>query len=1156
MAAKYSDIIALREQKAAYNIQSEKEGDWELFLTNEQFNDILKKVIASVRNNDTNLHKSFWLEGTYGTGKSHAGAVIKHLLCDPVESIRGYIEEEYHDPKFASLRNDLLNLRQNKRLFPVTLYGTQSIAHRDDLSLQLQRSIVQALKTAKIDLAVKTDFDNYISHIENPENHQFWDTLIDGSPLLKSTVPTRQKLVSELRNGDTATLGKVKDVLREKRYDIRMDSADLKQWFFEVQNALATKTDYNGLLVIWDEFTDMMRSPIGNSILVALQEIDETAMNSENNSYFFYISHPSALNSLTEQEREKTKGRYHYMHYNMEPVSAFKIMSKKFQPKDDAGRMAQNNLAEKFFNGRRELLDVFSKTSTNPDETKHDLVSLFPLHPSTANLATYYAREAGSSSRSVFQFIGENPAVREFLDSEEHFANHDTITADYLWDYVVDEFNGNVTKYGAVTERYNSRKLQIEYHGADYLAVFKSVLLLNALNNIANTETVTPSEENIKYLFAGTRLEGKVDDILKYFDEHGIIQRLPGGLFSIMFSALPPQEIESVKGDLKSSTFKYTSQVVNLGEVVRKQLDTSLKNVARPMQYMLYSEDANEYTLCNKIENGYRSCKPYEVFVAMFFARNANELNLLKTFAAKYAADERFKNTVFVVFENIFTDKNYDRFIEYQANAQCAGKHNLPDQQVAHNTSSFEMLKEWMNELKRGNFTYYLRGKHDVGAVRNLTTTINNVVAPIIFEHGPESLELIQAKYSKTYWAKVSAKAVVETILSFNDKQEVMAKCVGATQHVNFLLQDSVDDNMQFKSDVNKNHPLWLVSEFIDRKFKYTDKNQPFNLGDKLIELSQPPFGLFQSYAGMGMVAFAMRKYRDQIFDLQGKPRTAQHLVDDIVEMFKAWENGKTSNKLNFRFETKESRSLCDALVKTFKLNQLPDYHNINSLTDARWALRSFAAKQGYPLWTLKYSNDCPDDFKEMIDNVLTICAESDMRNPDLINRTLNGLEKYKFELGNLLNEKDSFLIGFLSYIISVQGVNMQLSETEEAIAYLKQHLQSEVGLWDEKEISTQMMQWRLAKTTKENEERERVERENKEKEEQERKEAERKQQEEEARRQAEEAAKKAKSADKRRVAKDRVKKISSVNMAQSLLEQICEVGDDTVLDIINNYHV
>lgn len=81
-------------------------------------------------------------------------------------------------------------------------------------------------------------------------------------------------------------------------------------------------------------------------------------------------------------------------------------------------------------------------------------------------------------------------------------------------------------------------------------------------------------------------------------------------------------------------------------------------------------------------------------------------------------------------------------------------------------------------------------------------------------------------------------------------------------------------------------------------------------MGEKLLDLTKPPYGLFQSYGPMAMVAFAMRKYVGKIFDTNGKPRTAKHLVDDIVEMFKVWESGKTSTKLNFMFESKEAGSI------------------------------------------------------------------------------------------------------------------------------------------------------------------------------------------------------------------------------------------------------
>lgn len=115
MAIKYDDIIKLRGGKAAYDIAEEKKGEWVSFIPNEQFNNVLKTVIKSVRGNDIDNHKSFWINGTYGTGKSHAVAVISHLLGDDVEDIREWVDYEYKDEKFATIRQAIYSLRETKR---------------------------------------------------------------------------------------------------------------------------------------------------------------------------------------------------------------------------------------------------------------------------------------------------------------------------------------------------------------------------------------------------------------------------------------------------------------------------------------------------------------------------------------------------------------------------------------------------------------------------------------------------------------------------------------------------------------------------------------------------------------------------------------------------------------------------------------------------------------------------------------------------------------------------------------------------------------------------------------------------------------------------------------------------------------------------------
>ena len=1060
MASTYNDIITLSKSRTVYNIREEGPDDWKTFIANDQFNSLLDKTIKAVFNNDPANHKPIWIAGTYGTGKSHAGAVIQHLLCDPKESILDYVELEYGEPKYDILRTNLISLREQKRLFPVMLYGQQSITYESDLTLQLQSEIKAALKSAGIEIVVKTDFDSYVEHID--QEPEMWELLLNKSPKLQSVAPNIQKLRSELANASIDVFDSVNEALRESRLNIRLENKDLVKWIVEVQNKLREGGVYDGLLIIWDEFTNICKSAIGESLLGKLQGVSEAMMSDQNDSYFLFISHPSALNLLNEEKRTQTIGRYHYVTYNMEPVSAFKIMSRKFQIVDSE---AHAKLVSEFYDSHADLLNIFSASSNQREETKKDLKKLYPLHPSTANLATYYAREAGSSSRSVFEFLACD-AVRNFFTNEQAYFDYATITPDYLWDYVIGAFNEDQTKFGAVLERYNSYHKTVEHEGYEYAAVFKGILLLNALNNIAGNDTVVPSEENIKNLFVGTDVEPIIDDILNFFNDKSIIQRLPGGVFSIQFTALPADEIEKIKNELTSGTFKFTEQVAKFADTAKFEFNRNWVNIFRPFEVEVYSQQSNEYTLINKIENGKRQTKGYELFIAVLLARNYDELNFLKTLARRESANARFKDLLLVVMDKTLDQPNYDRFIEFMANATCAQRHGLAKQQDTYATNAKKLVKDWISGIRGGNFTYFINGNEDTAPVMKFVSTINNCVAPSVFTAGPESLLMLQTKSTKTNWQKSSVKSTVDAILQFHTKDEVLAKIQGQGKHVDILFQDSVDQNMELKNDVDLNHPVKLVCDFIDNVFKKTHKNQEFNLGEKLEALSLPPYGLYQSYAGMAMVAYAMRKYVKQIFDTSGKPRESRHIVDDVVELFKAWESGKKSNKLNLMFESKESSDLCKRFISIFKLKTLPRYKDVTSLTDARWAVFEYANQKGYPLWAAKYSVSCDAEMASLIDNIVKVCDPNGLANQELISDTSKAIKKLEIELSILLVDADSVLKeGFVTFIKQDTIVKVQDEDVDDVYNYLTKHLQSEVGRWTEDEVQSQVKNWRLEKS-------------------------------------------------------------------------------------------
>ena len=181
--------------------------------------------------------------------------------------------------------------------------------------------------------------------------------------------------------------------------------------------------------------------------------------------------------------------------------------------------------------------------------------------------------------------------------------------------------------------------------------------------------------------------------------------------------------------------------------------------------------------------------------------------------------------------------------------------------------------------------------------------------------------------------------------------------------------------------------------------------------------------------------------------------------------MFKAWENGRTSAKLNFMFESKEAGSITKNLIKTFKLNKLPKYSDVSSLTDARWAMtHEYSAGVGYPLWSLKYVPECSDENKELIDGIIKVITDSEsVKNPTLMAKVAEGL-KNNIDLGNLLLESaNNFEKGFINYVMGLEYINMTESEFAEAKAFLEGHLEGTIGLWTERNVEDTLKNWRLA---------------------------------------------------------------------------------------------
>ena len=118
---------------------------WKKFYPHETFVRLVKDTISILSRKQK---VSLWVEGAYGTGKSHAVLTLKKLLEAPEEDTR-----QYFDRFSNQLSKDLFNSFQQiksgqQKILTVHRYGSSNIYGDRDLVFAIQESISNALSAA------------------------------------------------------------------------------------------------------------------------------------------------------------------------------------------------------------------------------------------------------------------------------------------------------------------------------------------------------------------------------------------------------------------------------------------------------------------------------------------------------------------------------------------------------------------------------------------------------------------------------------------------------------------------------------------------------------------------------------------------------------------------------------------------------------------------------------------------------------------------------------------------------------------------------------------------------------------------------------------------------------------------------------------------
>ena len=174
-AQRYSQYFNIDEKY--YSVVTKKlidEGKvrWEGFYPHETFIQLLHQVVTMLSGKET---KSIWVEGTYGTGKSHATLTLKCLLEAPENVVRAYFEDYGLSKdlcnKFLAARSE----EMNGKLIVVHRIGSSNIKNDDDLIWAVQNSVFRTLQDAGVEnMAAGTMKDALLAWINERSGNKDW----------------------------------------------------------------------------------------------------------------------------------------------------------------------------------------------------------------------------------------------------------------------------------------------------------------------------------------------------------------------------------------------------------------------------------------------------------------------------------------------------------------------------------------------------------------------------------------------------------------------------------------------------------------------------------------------------------------------------------------------------------------------------------------------------------------------------------------------------------------------------------------------------------------------------------------------------------------------------------------------------------------------
>lgn len=923
---------------------------WKKFFPHETFIKLIKNTVDVL---ERKQKLCLWVEGAYGTGKSHAVLTLKKLLDADAADTREYFNRYNMD---NDLCNRFQSVKNSGRILTVHRYGSATIRGDHNLVFAVQESVEKALADAGIENKGGNALrDATIAWLSDADNKRYFNGLITGTYSDLFGGDDIEAVLGKLSSFSGDALAKVMDnifrVADERQIKaLSLSVSGLCKWIREVIKANGLKA----IVFIWDEFTEYFYNNARN--LTGFQELCE--ISETDPFYFILVTHVTqGLFHERDQDFIKLNGRFVSPHslISLPENIAFQLMGAAMEKNTDPAVVEDWELAIDDLEDRtkesRKLVKSIARISDK------EMKGILPIHPYAALLLKHISSAFDSNQRSMFDFIkndrgDEIKGFQWFIDNFGPEDDNPLLTVDMLWEFFYDKgkeyLAHDIRSILDYFNRAGNQRLD-----SDQKRVLKTVLLLQAISQYAgdSVDLFIPNEKNINNAFEGTDMDGSAsrcaDQLVR--DKVLFSKSLGGGKFQ--YAAYNNEGEIDVKPfedqiDKKSTSAFITEELADRTRII----DAIMLGGALKLRYELRFVSASDFdSTIKQLRNTEEKYENKIVAVVCFAKDDAESVVIGKKIRDALAAGTY--NMVFIdASRTPFGADGYSTYRHDMALSMSQqGKDGGLATQYANNAK--DSLKKWKSRIAAGEFIVHTAEKRD-GERATTIDALYALLAEINKKKFPECLEGTYTVIANMYTPS-SMKQGVEcgcnqktagTFLSGSPATKLENALDGAWK---------VDEYWKVKPHL----PISKVKIHVDGIISDGFRNGGGRVSIKRIydSLKVAPYGFMPCNLSAFIMGFILKEYTTGTFSWSDgltndilNVNKLKEMIDEVIRL-EITPNPRYKDKYIVAM-TDEEKAFNEITSAAFGIPT----NMCTSVPNTRERIRSKMKEYSFPIWTLK----------------------------------------------------------------------------------------------------------------------------------------------------------------------------------------------------------